>query len=71
MPMPEDIPAITPVDISSGGGRFSGLFAERKAEEGVATSSSKADHFRDLQGSQACQYLVLGISRCIGFVLFF
>jgi len=47
MPMPEDIPAITPVDISSGGGRFSGLFAERKAEEGVATSSSKADHFRD------------------------
>lgn len=41
--MPADVPTITPVERSSGGGWFSGLFTKRKVEEGVTNSSSKTD----------------------------
>ncbi|CAL5061740.1 unnamed protein product [Urochloa decumbens] len=43
MSMPADVPAITPVETSSGGEWFSGLFTKRKVEEGVTNSSIKTD----------------------------
>jgi import inner membrane translocase subunit TIM17 len=41
MSMPADVPTVTPMETSSGGGRFGGLFAEKV--EGVTNSSSKTD----------------------------
>nr|CAB3458555.1 unnamed protein product [Digitaria exilis] len=55
--MSADVPAITPVDRSPGGGWVSGLFTKRKVEEGVTNSSSKTN-FRDSQGAKHASTIV-------------